>query len=220
MISRKRTTIIDEQFGRWTVKSYAGQGYWKCVCDCGTVRSVSGSTLRLGKSTGCLKCKSGGNRKHGERYSRLYAIWSHMKARCQNPTNERFSDYGERGISVCAEWQTFEGFRDWALANGYSKTLTIDRFPDRNGGYEPANCRWATNKQQNRNRRDNKPIEFEGETALISEFAERFGLPPDVVKNRIRRYGWPIKLALTTPVGKRGQRIKTNISKEDARTSA
>jgi hypothetical protein len=203
----KRFIILDEQFGRWTVLSYAGQRYWKCRCKCGMVKAVHGATLRGGTSTGCLKCKKGKPPRHGEKRTRLYTIWSRMKGRCQNPNDPAFDRYGGRGIKICRAWaKSYEAFRDWALENSYAAHLTIDRYPNNGGDYKPSNCRWATYTQQNRNRSDNRPIIFNGETVLISVLAERHGLPADAVKNRIRRYGWTVDEALTTPVEKRVKR--------------
>lgn len=79
-----------------------------------------------------------------------------MKQRCGDPNTRSFKDYGGRGITVCDEWaHDFVAFRDWALANGYTDELTIDR-KDPDGNYCPDNCRWATRAEQNRNQRRHK----------------------------------------------------------------
>lgn len=96
-----------------------------------------------------------GNRyRHGQEPHRLYGIWEGMRHRCRNQADPR---YGGRGIAVCQEWDKFELFRDWALANGYAEGLTLDR-RDNDLGYSPLNCRWATGVEQCRNRRSNKSV--------------------------------------------------------------
>lgn len=127
-----------------------------------------------------------------------------MKGRCENLADPAYARYGGRGITVCEEWRfSFPAFHDWALGAGYAAHLTIDRI-DNDRGYETANCRWSTRLEQNRNRRDNRRVEFRGQMWLASEIAEHVGLPADVVKNRIWRYGWPVELAAMTPVQPRG----------------
>lgn len=92
-----------------------------------------------------------------------------MITRCFNQNHNYYKDYGGRGITVCDEWKKdFQCFYDWAVANGYSDDLTIDRI-DNDGNYEPSNCRWATRKEQTRNRSITKKIS-------IAEIAEIDGI--------------------------------------------
>ncbi len=161
--------IIDltgKRFGRLTVieKSESKNGFasWLCECDCGEKCVVCGRALRIGKtkSCGCLRRETTAKtrKKHGKKNSRLYRIWTAMKARCTNPQNKRYIHYGGRGIKVCSEWMnSFEAFYEWAMENGYKPDAkrgecTIDRI-NNDGDYCPANCRWATTAEQNQNKR-------------------------------------------------------------------
>lgn len=90
--------------------------------------------------------------KHGMSKTRLYRCWADMKTRCNCKTNRFYHRYGGRGIKVCEEWATFEPFKDWALNNGYSDELTIDRI-DNDGDYCPGNCQWSTQKEQAANKK-------------------------------------------------------------------
>ncbi len=197
------------RFGRWTVQSYIGKRLWLCRCDCGAEMPRDGSSIRLGRSTSCKPCSAAANnprRTHGGKRTRLYNIWCGMKARCLNPNEEAYPRYGGRGIRIAEGWlNDFAAFRAWALNSGYDKGLTIERV-NNDGHYEPGNCKWATYAEQNRNHRRNRPILYQGRYVLIPDLAAEFGLPADVVKNRIRRYGWTIEKALTTPVAHRVKR--------------
>ena len=118
-----------------------------------------------------------------------------MKDRCYNQSNTGYTNYGARGIQMCARWyESFEAF----LADmgphpgpGYS----LDRI-DNNGNYEPGNCRWATKKEQARNKANNRVISFGGETKTVSEWAEERKILPSTLIHRINN-GWPAEVALT-----------------------
>lgn len=154
--------LTGQHFGKLVALERAGISnrgclLWKCQCDCGNTIVAESIFLLRGskKSCGCMMRKhlQEGALKHGGSYSRLYHIWIGMKQRCHNPKNKDFGRYGEKGITVCQEWQdSFESFRKWSLANGYSDELSIDRKVN-DKGYTPENCRWTTMKEQANNRR-------------------------------------------------------------------
>ena len=178
---------------------------WRCKCDCGNEKIVAASALRSGNtaSCGCLHDELFmQNRirhdKHGERNTRLYRIWSGMKQRCYNPGHHKYHRYGGRGIEVCEEWRdSFETFRDWALANGYRDDLTIDR-EDNDGSYSPENCRWATTKEQANNVSYNLVFNHKGEEKTLKEWAREYGINYHTVYSRIFRQGWDFERAITT----------------------
>lgn len=139
---------------------------------------------------------------HGKSSTRLYDIWRGMKERCYRPKHLRFDKYGGRGISICDEWRnSFEVFEMWAINNGYDESLTIERI-DVNGNYEPNNCRWATNKEQQNNKQNNRRITWNDETKTLAEWSEIVGIKKTTLKERLNA-GWDVEAALTTPVKRR-----------------
>lgn len=200
----KLIDLTGQKFGRLTVIERAetktlpsGQHktQWLCECDCPEHRHivVMGTHLKNGhtQSCGCFKQEVSTNNKtattHGMAYSRLYYIWNGMKRR----------KYGDRRIPVCDEWQTFEPFCEWSLSNGYADNLTIDRI-DGTKGYSPDNCRWATRKIQQNNRRNNHLITYNGETHTTAEWAEIKNINYKTLMTRLWR-GWSNERALNTP---------------------
>lgn len=112
-----------------------------------------------------------------------------------NKKSSDYHNYGGRGIAICDEWKNdFRSFYDWALANGYSHGLTIER-KDNNGDYCPENCCWITRKEQNRNRRNVVMLTYNGETMSCAEWSRKMGLYPGTVNNRLHK-GWSVEECL------------------------
>lgn len=207
-----RKDLTGQRFGRLTVIRATDQRVrsgkssyivYECLCDCGNTCFVctwqlTAKGYKGKKSCGCLNKETGSGYIHGGSRTPLYHVWDSMKARCNNPKNTAYKDYGGRGIRVCAEWQNdFEVFRDWALSNGYKEDLSIDRI-DVNGNYCPENCRWITIKEQQSNKRSTIRIEYNGETHTILEWSQITGIKYITLFQRIKA-GWPTDKALNAP---------------------
>lgn len=144
------------RFGKLTlIERLPGGQKWLCQCDCGNMVTTQIS----GGSRQCDICarEVRGNLKHGHNRSdgpdRLYRIWTGMKSRCHNPNDTGYEYYGGRGIDISNELdENFEAFHDWAMKNGYSDNLTIDRI-NNDGNYESSNCHWIPMSEQSKNRR-------------------------------------------------------------------
>ncbi len=161
----KFKNLTGQKFGRLTAicpvaKNNHNAVLWLCDCECGLDAIVEGRSLTNGltRSCGCLNQEAHQLRpnrtNHGKAGTRLYRIWKKMKSRCHNPKDSDYQKYyGSRGITVCNEWShNFQAFYDWAITNGYSDELSIDRI-DNDKGYSPDNCRWATAEEQRHNQR-------------------------------------------------------------------
>lgn len=202
---------LDKKINSLTVKNFIHEGVnwlWLCECDCGSVKSYSPykvitghtKTCGCGKIERCRQLTKNYRTKHGGRHERLYNIWHGIKLRCCTPTNKDYSNYGGRGITICAEWVSdYAAFREWALSNGYADNLSIDRI-DNDKGYSPDNCRWVDMKRQNNNRRSNHLITYKGETKSIADFCDEKGLNFQTIYARIVHRGWSVEKALETPI--------------------
>lgn len=196
----KTIPMIGRRFGRLTVVAKGENptssrvAYWICKCDCGNItKPISGTKLRCGetKSCGCYKNELLIERstRHGLVHTRIHTIWSQMKDRCYNPHSSSYNHYGGRGITICDEWRNnLESFYKWAMENGYTEDLSIDRI-DVNGNYSPENCRWANNKLQCNNKRNNIVVEINGVSKTIAQWAEESGNKYRTVHARFNR-GW------------------------------
>lgn len=189
----KRIPLEGQKFGRLTVVSYVGGSRYRCLCDCGNIVYPNGNNVRSGGtlSCGCLKREKlvQMSTKHKGKGTRMYSLWKGIKARCTNPNNKEYHNYGERGITICHEWEKdFDCFRNWALSHGYSDELTIDRI-DNDKGYSPDNCRWVTVKEQSRNRRSTVFICINGEKKSLPEWCEIFGVNLGTATHRVKKQG-------------------------------
>lgn len=165
--------ITGQKFDRLTAMKYIGKFKWLCICDCGNKHICYGGDLRQGKvrSCGCLRNERV-REVIGTHYSskeKLWYVWNDMRYRCEKPYHHAYNHYGGRGVKVCKEWHDYINFKNWAIDNGYTKGLTIDRI-DVNGNYEPNNCRWIPQAEQVKNTRRNLDIDLKKlstETGII-----------------------------------------------------
>ena len=132
---------------------------------------------------------------HGMNKTRPYSIWWSMITRCCKESSGSYLRYGAIGITVCDEWKKFDNF--WKdMGDGYFNRATIDRI-DNTKGYYKENCRWATIKEQARNKKSVKLYDFNGEKLVASEIDERLGFKKGTFRGRIK-LGWSIEKALNT----------------------
>lgn len=198
----KALDLVGQRFGMLVVEKRIGsiagntgmkQVWWHCLCDCGGEKDICTGNLRNSqrKSCGCLQ--DGFLKRNGPEYQ----VWKNLMARCYNPKDPEYKNYGTRGISVVSEWHKFRKFFT-DMGKRPSAKYSIDRI-DNDGDYSPENCRWVTMKQQANNRRSNVFIEYLGERRTLSQWADRFGISKQIIYNR-RNRGLTGEEALTRPV--------------------
>lgn len=138
--------------------------------------------------------------KHGLKRHPLYDVWGKMKARCFNAQDKDYVDYGARGISMDNNWAlNFVQFYYWALENGYTKGMEIDR-ENNDGNYCPDNCRFVTRSQNMRNTRRNNMVTYKGQTKCLAEWSDILGIKRYTLFGRISKLGWTVEKAFETPV--------------------
>jgi hypothetical protein len=204
---RKLIDLTGQIFGRLKVTSRAenrnARPTWHCDCECGNSCIARGGDLRSGRhrSCGCLQMDAATRHGHSSYTgppSPTYKTWIGMIQRCTNQAAPHYDTYGGRGITVCEKWRNFIQFlKDMGER---PEGLTLDR-KNTNGNYEPDNCQWSTRKEQGRNRRSNRMIEYKGETHCISEWADILGISHELIRSRLK-IGWSFEDAVETPVMK------------------
>jgi hypothetical protein len=194
--------LTAETFCRLTVKQFSHYGhnrspYWVCECLCGVVKVIDGRHLNSGstRSCGCLQKQV--STKHGMHGTTEYKAWACMHQRCYNKLCTGYDNYGGRGITVCDAWQSFACFYA-DMGPRPSKDHSLDRI-DNDGPYCKENCRWATRKEQQRNRRSTQFVTCGNETLTLTQWAERTGIKYKTLCKRLNS-GWPVEQALTQPV--------------------
>lgn len=172
------------------VKHGARKAKFKCECGEEFTASIYKVKILHTRSCGCLHRRelTERNTKHGLRHLVEYSLWLNMKQRCTNPNFINFKDWGGRGITMCERWiNSFENFYE-DMGSQPAKRMGIDRV-NNELGYSKENCRWATQKQQNNNKRNNKVIEYMGRTQTLSQWCEELGLVYSRIFHRFSRGG-------------------------------
>lgn len=194
-----------------------GSALWKCICDCGSERTIAGTALRAGrhKSCGCSSPRFTSERctTHGMVKTKTYKTWLGMLSRCSEKSKGKTrKNYWSKGIRVCERWKTFENFlQDMGET---PDGLTLDRI-DGNGNYEKGNCRWATDKEQANNTSANLLITHIGKTQTLAMWADDIGIKANTLLYRIRRE-IPLERAMQKKIG----HIKSIEAKERERPCA
>lgn len=199
---RSRLTIHGEPF---TARGADGKLRWhiRTRCECGVEKAMLCQNAYKAVSCGCMTAEIcvEVHTTHGGSRSRLYKVWKGMHSRCYHESHKKFKDYGGRGITVCESWlKDFAVFREWAMVNGWTPELEIDR-RDNDGNYCPENCRIVTHTVNNWNKRTSVFGEAFGETKCLAEWAHdpRCVVSYGTIQSRLK-YGWALEAALKTPV--------------------
>jgi len=194
----KKQELSGQRFGRLTVINQAdnksGRVCWNCKCECGNTKIISAKTLLNGgtQSCGCLRQQmiAQKNTKHGKsirgQVTPEYLTWCEIIKRTENPSCLGFKNYGGRGISMCQEWrESFETFLN-DMGKKPTPLHSIERI-NNESNYSPLNCKWASRKEQNRNKRNNVFLTHEGKTMCIKEWSEHLGIPAPTLYTRKRK---------------------------------
>lgn len=184
-----RKILIGDIYGRLTLIDKLPGRYYLLRCICGNETRVRTDHFRRGIITSCgcdfSEKRSRGSIKHGHSGNPLYFVWASMMDRCYNENFQDYKNYGGRGIKVCGRWHDVSNFID-DVTIGYEKGLQLDRL-NNDGDYDKNNCRWATRKENNRNKRTNVFITIDGQIKTMAEWSEITGVGYTSISGRVRR---------------------------------
>ncbi len=209
MGAKHRIDMTGQTFGALTVVRYShtnlrGRSVWVCQCSCGIECQSIGPALRRGlkRSCGASIHRSRDKKPRSEWLSQTptYLSWIRLRARCNDPKNQKYPKYGGRGIKVCDRWQSsFSNFlADMGERPG--REFTIER-KEVDGDYEPENCIWLPAKDQGRNKTCSVYVEYEGHEVLLLDLCAELGLDRNRTYQRLK-LGWPLEKAISSPVRK------------------
>lgn len=174
--------------------------WWKCKCICGEWTNVTRSAVLYGSTRSCGCWRNKFAVKHGQapangQTSPEYRARKGMIQRCYNPSAPHYDSYGGRGITVCEAWRNDAARFLADVGLRPSPKHSLDRYPNKNGNYEPGNVRWATQTEQMRNTRVNRNITFNNQTKCVTAWAETLGITKGALRARLDK--WPLERALT-----------------------
>lgn len=211
-VKEKNPIKSGDKFGFLTIIDFdikiGYKKYYKCLCQCGNIKSIIRGSLLNGhtKSCGCHKIPL----KHNMSFTDEYQSWGGMIQRCNNPNNKAYKDYGGRGIKVCKRWR--ESFEEFYKDMGdRPENLTLDRI-NNNLNYScgkceeclnnnwKINCRWATDKIQSRNKRQTRLFTFNGKTQCLKDWAKEYNLKYNTIIHRLNTLKWNFEKSLITPI--------------------
>lgn len=214
---RQSIDLTGQRFGRLEVKEEVSFELdnrhrkirkWKCLCDCGKIKIARHKTLCCGevRSCGCLRSETMRKKmtKHGGAKSLEYHSWVGMIQRCYNPKSQKYPIYGGRGIRVHRFWKkSFKTFIDYI---GKKPTIkhTLERI-NTDGNYCPGNVRWATNKEQSNNRRNNYRFNYKNKSVTLKQLSEIIGINYRTLLHRLCVLKWSVHKATTVPIGRWNQ---------------
>lgn len=145
-----REVGIDKRYN----KPYRRRYVLAACPECGDEKEMS--LTKASRTTCCINCRGLKNVTHGMSGKPVYYVWQQMRDRCSNPKNPKYHIYGGKGVTVCDEWQTFEGF--WKdMEEGYYKGMTIDRI-NSNQGYNKGNCQWISHSRNSAKTSKVRPV--------------------------------------------------------------